>query len=353
MTLIIPIGTFACAVLLSWLTRSVMIRLGIVDRPEGSERKIHRAPIALGGGVAVYLAMCLGVALLVVTDTIGTTVPVTQLVAVGVAGLVIIMGGITDDRHALAPRHQLIAPVIATMIVLLFGIGPTEVTNPLGGVIPLDQFQLSAGPFGTIVLLADILVFVWLMGVMYTTKLLDGLDGLVTGVVTIGALIIYFLSTQQQWHQPEVAALSLTLAAACAGFLVWNWHPARMFLGEGGSLVTGFFLGVLAIISGAKIATTFLVLGLPILDLLRVFWVRRSQGRSIFEGDMEHLHFRLLHSGLTQKQAVLLFYAISLLLGLSTLFVQSNQLISALLLFCVIGLLVWMWFSVRDADRKL
>jgi UDP-GlcNAc:undecaprenyl-phosphate GlcNAc-1-phosphate transferase len=180
---------------------------------------------------------------------------------------------------------------------------------------------------------------------MFTTKILDGLDGLVTGVIGIGAILIFFVANQGQLPQPEVAILAIILFGTCLGFLIWNWHPAKIFLGEGGSLLTGFLLGALAIISGSKIATTLLVMGVPMLDVIRVVIIRIRKGNSIFVGDNEHLHFRLLVSGFNQRQAVLLLYAISFTFGMTTLFLQDSQKIIALLFLFVLMILAGVWLS--------
>ena len=128
-------------------------------------------------------------------------------------------------------------------------------------------------------------------------------------------------------------------------FFDWNWHPAKIFLGEGGSLFMGFMLGGLAIISGGKIATTLLVLGLPLMDMVRVIIERIKKGKPFYEGDSEHLHFRLLQSGFSQKQAVLLFYTIAFLFGVSTLFLQSSQKLIALTFLFVLMMLLGIYFS--------
>ena len=160
--------------------------------------------------------------------------------------------------------------------------------------------------------------------------------------------MIFFLSRQPEWYQPEVAILAVIFFGACLGFLVWNWHPAKIFLGEGGSLFTGYVLGVLAIVSGGKIATTLLVVGIPMLDVLRVIIRRVQKRKPIFVGDNEHLHFKLIDSGLSQRQAVLLLYSISFLFGITTFFLQSKQKLIALSFLLVLMLLIGVWFSRRE-----
>lgn len=335
------------------LIARVMNRIGAVDHADLEERKIHKKHTPLGGGLAIYFSFFLLTFVLILTNTIGGDIQSRHIVGMFLGASIIMLGGFIDDKYRLRAAQQFIAPTLAVLIVILFGVGPHQITNPLGGIISLDQLQISFGTVGTWVVLADIVVFFWLMGVMFTTKLLDGLDGLVTGVVTIGAVIIYFLSMQAQWFQPEVAALALVFAGACLGFLYWNWNPASIFLGEGGSLLTGFILGLLAIISGGKIATTLLVLGVPILDIARVLYLRTVRKQSIFVGDSEHLHFKLIHSGLNQRQAVLLFYGIALLFGMSTLFLQSRQKLIALIFLLMLMILTGLWFAKKDEEKEV
>lgn len=344
---------FILTLFLTGLVRALMQRWRITDNPRQEKRKIHKRKIPLGGGLALFVAFFLTVTLAYADQRIGQDVLPRHLIGLCVGGLILMIGGILDDRFRLRARTQIWFPIAAALAIILFGIGPHEITNPLGGTFDLSRVRVSFSGLGNLILLADIITFFWLMGMMFTTKFLDGLDGLVTGVVGIGALMIFFLSRQETWFQPEMSFLSIILVGACLGFLCWNWHPAKIFLGEGGSLFTGFILGSLAILSGGKIATTLLVVGIPMLDVLRVI-IRRIQKRnSIFKGDKEHLHFKLIDSGLSQRQAVLLFYTIALLFGMTTLFLQSSQKMIALLLLLILMLLISIWFSKKESRRWL
>ncbi|MFB6225811.1 MAG: glycosyltransferase family 4 protein [Candidatus Paceibacteria bacterium] len=329
-----------------------MSRLNVVDQPADIKRKIHQQAKPLGGGIAIFLAFFLSICTAYYTGVIGSVISLDHILALVIGGAIITIGGFLDDVYRFSYYPQLIAPVLASLVVIGFSIGPEAVTNPFGGVFRLDNITLSFGPIENWVLLSDLVVFVWLMGVMFTTKLLDGLDGLVSGIVAIGAVVIFFLTLQPQWFQPEMSIVSIILAASMLGFLVWNWHPAKIFLGESGSLLAGFLLGSLAILSGAKIATGLLVLGVPMLDMIRVVIRRAQKDQHIFVGDKEHLHFKLLRSGLNQRQAVLLFYAISFLFGISTIFLQSKHKLIALLFLLVLMLIIGAWFSKQDQNNE-
>lgn len=329
---------FFLSLILTVVVRLVMNWLNIVDKPRTEERKIHKKKISLGGGLAIFVSFFILVFLF--RDSFGQNIPAYHLWALFIGGFILMVGGFLDDKYKLKAKQQVWFPILAALVVVLFKIGPTIITNPIGG-----SFSLSFWQIGDYLVFSNLLVFFWLMAMMFTTKLMDGLDGLVSGVVFIGAIMIFFLSLQPNWHQPDVALLSILFAGACAGFLVWNWHPAKIFLGEGGSLFTGFILGALAIISGGKIATTLLVMSVPMLDIVRVIILRIKNGKPVYVGDSQHLHFQLLQSGLSQKQAVLLFYSISFLFGITTLFLQSSQKLIALIFLFILMMLLGVWFS--------
>src|SRR5262249_38045780 len=163
----------------------------------------------------------------------------------------------------------------------------------------------------------------WVVGMMNTINWVDGLDGLAGGVVTITALIMAAISWLLGQH--TTALLCAVLAGATLGFLPLNLHPARLFMGDSGAMFLGLALAVLANVGGAKLATMLLLLGLPIADTARVIMRRVRAGRSPLRFDRSHLHYRLLEGGLSQRQIVLLFYAITALFGGVTLLAAYLQ----------------------------
>lgn len=309
-------------------------RYGIVDVPTGESKKIHTRPIPLAGGVAVIFAFLSGVLLVFPDITHGYVMP-KHLVGIALASVVLSIGGVWDDRKRLPPAPQLIAPVLAVLIIIASGIGITTLSNPFGEAFSLEGvrivlFHLHGVPYA-ITLFADVFTFVWLMGMMYTTKLLDGLDGLVSSMAIVGGIFLAMLSFTERVGQPETGVLALICVGAFAGFILFNWHPASIFLGESGSLFAGFILGVLSIFSGAKIATTLLIFALPILD---VIWVvsRRVfvEKRSPFSGDRLHIHQRLLDSGFSQRQTVMILLSLTIVFGACGLLFETQQKVLAL-----------------------
>lgn len=347
--------------LITPLVRGMAVRAGVLDVP-GEPRKIHTKPTPLLGGVAVWLGLMAVVwsVALATPYLLDSSIKLKHIVGLTLGGLVLMIGGYFDDKHNLKPSRQMVFSVLATLVIIGSGIGIRQITNPFGGVISLVSWERVLfwwqGVGYRLTLPADLFTFVWLLGMMYTTKFLDGLDGLVSGITAIGALIIFFLATVTKYFQPEVGMLAITVAGAFIGFLFWNWHPAKIFLGTGGSTLAGFLLGILAIISGGKIATALLVLGVPVLDVFwvivrRIFWERKSPALA----DRKHLHFRLLDVGFSHRAAVLCLWMVSAMFGVLTLFLQSKQKLVAfgimvLLVVVVAGFMIFRYRHRGYAD---
>ncbi len=342
--------TFCISVLTTFLFRQIALKFNIVDRPN-KDRKIHKKNIPLLGGVSIFFTFFLVLFFFRDALVIGNLTP-THWLGFFISSSVLIVGGVLDDRFDLDPKYQIIFPLLAIAVILFSGINIEKITNPFGGgYISLDQYKLVLFSIDFF-LLSGFLIFSWLIGMMYTTKLLDGLDGLVTGVVLIGSFIIFLFTITEKYYQADIALASLVLASACLGFLVFNWHPASIFLGEGGSLFLGFALGVLAIISGGKIAVALLVMGIPVLDLVWTIIRRLQKHQNPFKfSDREHLHFRILDTGIGQRKTVLLYYFISFSFGISALFLQSKGKLFALSILFAIMFVVVLIFKRRDQKR--
>lgn len=319
---------------------------GIVDKP-GEIRKIHRTNMPLLGGVAVFLSFTATVILIIIMNKNfiqGYMLP-KYIAGMTIAGLILMVGGYLDDKYNLSPLKQIIWPIMASIVIILSGIGIDLLRNPLGNSFRLDVINIKLFEYNNIPYyftpLADIFTFLWLMGMMYTTKFLDGLDGLVSGILMIGAIILFFLSLTPSVMQPETAFLCIVLAGAFLGFLILNFNPAKIFLGEGGSSYAGLMLGIMAIISGGKIATALLILGIPVLDVAWVILRRLRYKKSPFHSaDKKHLHHRLLEIGFTHRQAVIFLYLVSAIFGTIALYTEGkSKLISLLTLVVFMAIL--------------
>lgn len=325
--------------------RRLASHYGFMDQPR-PPRNLHSYPVAKLGGIAVFIAILIAVVVFWVSGGINfEVVPQKFFWGMILGALVLVIGGALDDKYNLAAKYLWIAPVIAAAIVPLVGIGVgiTFISNPFGQPINLAFPVLGIPASG-------IFIFVWMLGMMFTTKFLDGLDGLVAGIGLIAGLTLFALSLTENVNQPITATLAIILVGALAGYLVYAFYPASIFFGEGGSLLVGFILGVLSVILGGKIATALLVMGIPILDVAWVIAQRVWSGRSPFIGDRLHLHFKLLDLGFSQKQTALILYAISAVFGFTAVFLQSmGKLVALLILF---GLMAALILGVIYAYRR-
>lgn len=308
----ILLAAVGATMLLAWgitpSVRRVALRLGAIDRPIGG-RKRHQKPTALWGGLATGLVIILAAVFL---SFVGEQdIHPLQWSGVGLGILVLLIGGLLDDRWSLPPWVQFCFPLAAALLVVATGTDIARITNPVG------DMPIELGAWG-----GPLAVF-WLLTVTYAMKLLDGLDGLVAGLTVVGAILIALLAGSEAYFQPLIALFALMIAGAHLGFLPHN-REGSIFLGEAGSTIAGFSLGVLAILSGAKVATAATALAIPLVDIAIVVIRRLAAGRSPFKGDTEHLHFQLLQLGFTPRAVVRLIWGVGAVCGLLALLLQTK-----------------------------
>lgn len=302
---------FAAAAALALLLVPIAIRLaaplGLIDLP-GLPRRVHSVPIPRSGGLAVaaaFLAVVVGAGALGWPPGGGLDLLTGDQLTLVAGGSVALVLGIADDRFQLRARWQLLGQLALALGAVALGLSVDFINNPFGeGVIRF------AGPF------AAGFSVVWIVGMINSINFIDGLDGLSAGIGVIAALTLGTISLTRGIGQPAIGLLCFALAGALAGFLRWNFHPARVFLGTGGVMFLGFVLAVLAIQGTAKVAVALLVLGVPIIDAFWIIVRRLAAGSSPFTPDRGHIHHRLLDLGLAHRQAVLLIYAICGVLAL-------------------------------------
>ena len=313
--------------------RKLAFRIGAVDQVSKEKRKLHTKPIARAGGLAIYAAFT-AISLALISSI---QKPFVGLI---VAGTMVLLIGLADDIWGVNPWLKLVGQVVAALVAAIgFGISIDAVSNPFGTSFVFNTSQWTVPIVGITLSMnavAVALTTIWLVGMTNTMNLLDGLDGLSSGVAAIAAVVMFFVAVGPRVNQPDTALIALVLAGACLGYLVYNFYPAKIFNGDSGAYFLGMTIGILAIFSGAKLATAMLVLGLPIVD---TFWavVRRvAAGRSPFSADRGHIHHLLLDVGLSQRQAVLVIYAFSIVFGIVALVASSPQKIMAFGLLVVI-----------------
>jgi UDP-GlcNAc:undecaprenyl-phosphate GlcNAc-1-phosphate transferase len=322
---------FALSAALTPLVRRLALKYGIIDHPDAEGRKIHKQPIAYLGGLAIFFAFVIAVSV--------TLAPSRQLEALLLGCAILVAVGVVDDVRGLSPWSKLGWQFVAAAVALAGGIGITSFTNPFGGEIVLNNWRYAvviAGFSFHIAPLANALSLLWMVGLANTVNFLDGLDGLACGVSGIAAIIMFALSVGPHVHQPGVAILAIILAGAAFGFLPYNFYPAKIFMGDSGALFLGLVLAMLAIYSGAKLATATLVLGFPIIDAMWAVTRRLWHHKSPFRADRGHFHHLLLDVGLSQRQAVLTLYGVSAAFGTIALVSSSFAKFIALIVLAII-----------------
>lgn len=281
------------------------------------ERDLHSKPTPRVGGIAVVAAFLVVVAAVNFLHPASLNFSNQQLLGfdrnlLGLILAIIMLAvvNILDDYRNVRVLTRLIVEILAAVLIVVFGISIGWLSNPLGG-----QIMLGA--------LGSVFVVFWLVGLSNVTNWLDGVNGLAGGVGAIAMAVLFFLSIRPDVAQEPNALIAAIAFGALAGFLPFNIVRAKAFLGDTGSVFIGFLLGVLAIISGGKVATAFLVLAIPFLDAMVVIVSRLLNHQSPFAADKRHLHHRLLAAGLKPWQIVGLFYSISLVFGLIALNTQA------------------------------
>jgi len=326
-------------------------RLGMVDRPGG--RRQHRGVIPRTGGLAIFAGFFVAVLFILITPTLApelaTWFPprndpneMRRLIALLVGGLFTATMGFLDDRYEFGSGPQYLTQFIAALIAIFGLIFIKHVNNPFG-----DGFL--GGPNGLPWWIVWPLTIFWFMGMMNTVNWLDGLSGLVAGVTAILSIVLAIhMIFRAQPPQLSVALLPLALAGAAIGFLPFNFAPARIFMGSSGSYFLGFAIAALGIIGGARLATVMLVLGLPALDVAWLIINRWRRGVSPGAGGRDHLHFRLLDMGLSERSIVVGYWLFCAIFGALTLSMESRVFkLTALAGLGIVALAVLFWASSR------
>lgn len=308
--------------------RRLALRLGVLDQP--SARKIHVNPIPLLGGLAIYGAFIVALLLF------GNRYRLNELVGILVGASLMSFLGVWDDRRGLSPLFKLVGQFLAASILVLTGVRV--------GTFPWEPLNIAV-------------TLLWVVGITNAMNLLDNMDGLSGGVGAAAA--IFFLLLAAMNDQYLVGALSAALVGACIGFLVYNFNPASIFMGDAGSLFLGFMLAAVGIKlrfpDGVQIVTWMvpvLVLGLPLFDttLVIVSRLRRNLNPLTTPGK-DHVSHRLVAMGYTRREAVLICYLVCAGLGVIALFVTQANIVEGYIVGGVMGLvaLVFLW-RVEQVD---
>ena len=345
-TMVYCASAVACAFLFSYLltpaVRALAYRIRAVDIPK-DDRRMHQKPMPLIGGLAVYISFSLTMFLFAEIDS--------ELCAIWTGGTILIILGLLDDVYDLNPWIKLAFQIVAAVCAIAEGVVVREVFL-FSGYVELGW-------------LAYPLTVLWIVALVNAFNLLDGLDGLSSGVCAISCVALALVALL--YENIAIALLAAVLFGACLGFLPYNFHPARIFIGDTGAYFLGFVLAVISISGVFKISAVIsfllpvVIFALPLFDTVLAFFRRVIHGRAPFVGDKKHLHHRLIELGLSQRHAVLVMYAVSGLFGLLAVIftdrimlterlLKSFVLITAVIIICIVDFLV-LWKNRQRGDK--
>ena len=306
------VGSALVAWVAGFIVRSLALRTGWVDVPDAGRHR-HGRVVALAGGCAAWLAMVAGL-FLAHPFAVGLE-PVFsgwEWYSLVFAPLPLLVVGLWDDRRRLRPVWLLLGAFAAIALCMISGVRIEQVTNPGGGTM---LFSLGT---------SLVVTFLWLLACVGATKFADGADGLVAGQTVIGSALIVGLCLSPLYAQPSVALLAALFGGSFLGVLWHNWPRAKLFLGEFGSTYAGLGLGVLASISGAKVAIALMAMGVFVADIIWVMMRRVWRGRSPLEGDRTHLYFLLAALGMPSWLVAVVIWGLGLGFGLAALQFQTQ-----------------------------
>lgn len=343
------------SLVLTPLTILFFTKMGWLVDPKKSPHPahIHKIPVPKGGGLPIFFSVLLTVLVLQKVDT--------HLIAIIVAAFITVAVGLWDDVRSASPYARLGINILAALIIVASGIGISFVSNPFGGVIDLSWPRIAMDLFGKhseIWILADIFAILWIPALMNAINWSSGVDGQISGVVTIAAFVLGIISLNYsaditQW---PVATLAFATSGAFLGLTVFHFYPQKIMPGYSATSLAGLLLGVISILATAKVGTLIVVLGVPLIDFLYILARRVISGKSPVWGDKTHLHHKLLNLGWSKVKITLFYWFVTIILGIIAINFEAR-----IKLLVIIGLLTlmalfisWQYFghwskqSVRD-----
>lgn len=306
----------------------------------------HQGIIPRAGGLPIFLS-------LLITTII--FLPLNKILAGILLGCFLLVAvGLLDDYHDTSPYLRFVFNLLISGLVVGFGLGIPYISNPFGGVVYLDRWQINLNLFGprTILIISDLVAIFWLT---WTTNMVNwskGVDGQLPGFVVITALFLGLLSQRFTAHDISIQTttfFSFIVAGAYLGFLPWNFYPQKIMPGYGGGGLAGFLLGILSILSFGKLGTAILILSVPTIDAVFTLVRRINQHRSPFKADWGHFHHRLLEIGWGKRRIAFFYWLVSFILGILTLFLKG---IEKLIAFFTVGLILLAFILIIETVKR-
>lgn len=342
---------FFVTVLATPLSLIFLKKFNVFDDPKKHKHPaiIHTKPIPRGGGIPLFIGI-----------TVATLIflPMTKItISLFFASFIALAIGVLDDKLDVSPYLRFFANIVTAAIVVLSGVSIPFITNPLGGILYLDKIYFPLPFLNYTVFFPDIVAIIWIVWVMNMLNWSKGVDGQMPGIVAISSFVIGILSLRFPLSEQNTllaAHLSFILTGASLGFLLFNFYPAKIFPGYGTTAVY-LLLSVVSILSGAKLATAILVMGVPMVDGIFTVARRIITGHSPFWHDNKHLHHILIRLGFGQRTIALFYWCFSAILGLASLSLSSRGKVFAIIMILILvgGTLLFLHLALRkDSEKK-
>ena len=316
---------FISSILITPVVKKLAFKIGATDKP--NQRKVHQKIMPRLGGLAIYISFVLGVFLF---NPDAPFLYPNALKGLMVGSGIIVITGILDDMFEISPKMKMFGQLLAASVVIFWGGVQVEFIN-----LPFSEGILEFG------FLSVPITFLWIVGITNAINLIDGLDGLAAGVSSIALITISLMAIL--FGNPFVVVIAAILLASTVGFLFYNFHPAKIFMGDTGALFLGFMISVLALLGFKNVALIsfvipIIILGVPISDTFFAILRRIVNKKPLSAPDKSHLHHCLLRLGFTHRQTVLIIYAMAAFFGLAAVIISQAKLIGSIAL--IITLLI-------------
>lgn len=311
---------FVASVLITPLVKKLAIKWKVTDQP--NYRKVHQKTMPRLGGLAIYISFIIG---LIITHEDS---PYLWPIIIG--SLIIVLTGILDDKYDLPPRYKLIGQLLAAIVAIRGGFDLEFINLPFGGQLEFGYFTIP-------------LTILWIVGMTNAINFIDGLDGLAAGVSSIALITLSIMAFIQ--GDPFVITISLVLLGSTLGFLVYNFYPAKIFMGDSGALFLGYMIAVLSLLGFKNVTFVsfvipIIILGVPISDTFFAIIRRLVNRKPLASADQQHLHHRLISSGFSHRQTVLIIYGIAIMFSLAAVIFSMATVWGSLLILAVLLLVI-------------
>lgn len=332
MEFLILILCFIASVLITPLVKKFALKFKITDKP--NYRKVHSTLMPRLGGLAIYISFLIGLLIFTPQDP--------HMIYLVIGSLIIIATGMLDDIYDIAPKYKLLGQILAAVVAIMGGFDLEFINLPFGGEL---QFGYLTVP----------ITILWIVGITNAINLIDGLDGLAAGVSSIALITVSFMAFLQ--GDLFVLTIAMMVLGSTLGFLVYNFYPAKIFMGDTGALFLGYMIALLSLL-GFKNITFFslvipvIILGVPISDTFFAIIRRLINNKPLLAPDQYHMHHRLLKSGFSHRQSVLLIYGIAVMFSLAAVIFSMSTVWGSLLLLVILIIAIEIFVEVVGLVSK-